>query len=688
MSRSALTPQPRGHGTGGLPQPSTGRHLSDLPRLPATPGSPADRLSGLGGRLSRAFASHVGGRAVSALVVSGVTFWCYRATLLPGLDLGDTASFQATVGSLTLTPRNAYPLYYAIGSLFVWLSQQEPAYALNLASAVCGALASGATTWVAATLVESTAAGLFSGLLFGLSYTFWSQSVIAEVYALHLLATSASLAALLAWFARPTRARLVTFFAIYALGFGNHLSMILLLPGFTLFLLFGSADGPRRVLQPQVILLAVSIAAIGSLQYVWNLQGLWRTDLPPTSLADALGRFWFDVTKADWRESFILGVSSTRLPNRLSMYWFDLQQQFGRLGVGAAALGAAYLMWTRPWRGLLTATVYAANMLFALTYNVGDTHVFFLPAHLAVALFAAGAVGWLRSIAARKTSRRLTPALVGGLCLLYPLWRGLDTFPAADRSDDRRATAFLDAITRDVTDQNAVFNLDMNWQIENAVDYYAKYQRPDLAWFHTGEVVPHFPAFVQDNAEIGRQVLLTPLAWQRIAAIYRGRFEATLDPRVAVPTLDQTVARFPPGTPYALAVLAPYREFVVDEPDLMAASLRLTGGRTRLVPGRNYQMVVGTAGDRPAVLEARDRPFRLAAQIGDLRVDIRMESWLPVDTMRRGGFGHVIINRRHALTLERGISFAVFERTGRVRFATYAAGLLAPQPRYILRPGP
>ena len=553
---------------------------------------------------------------------------------------------------------------------------------------MCGALAGGLTAWVAAGLVESTVAGIFSGLLIGFSYTFWSQSVIAEVYALHLLMIAASLTALLAWSRRPTTTRLAAFFAVYALGFGNHLSMILLLPGFAVFLLFGSEKGPRGVLQPRVMALAVCIAAIASLQYAWNFRGLWLADIPPADLREACGRFWFDVTKADWRESLVLGVPWTGLLERVRMYWFDLRQQFGSLGIGAAVLGAVYILWTRPARGLLITTTYLVNLLFALTYNVGDTHVFFLPSHLAVALFAAGGVKSLQSFATRVARLPWTPPVVAGLCLLCPLWRVFDTWPAVDRSCDRRPTAFLDGVVAGVTGQDAVFDVDMNWQVENALDYYVKYRRPDLVWFHTEEVLAHFPALARDNARIGRHVLATPLGRERIAAVYSGQFEALPDPQAIVPTLRELVARFPRGTPYALALLKPSPEFPVDERDLTASTLQLTGGRTRLVPERNYQIMLGTVGERPALLESRDRPYRLATRIGDLSIDVRMESWLPADTMRRAGFGHIIVNRRHALTLERGISFAAFEGNGRVAFTTYRAGLLAPQPRYILQARP
>src|SRR5437762_1778455 len=102
---------------------------------------------------------------VSSSVVTGIAaFICYYSTLLPGLDFGDSASFQTGVGSLTLTPRQAYPLYYALGNVFAWLDPAGPAHAMNLASAVYGALAVGIATWVAAELAGSTVAGFATGL--------------------------------------------------------------------------------------------------------------------------------------------------------------------------------------------------------------------------------------------------------------------------------------------------------------------------------------------------------------------------------------------------------------------------------------------------------------------------------------------------------------------------------------------
>ena len=62
-----------------------------------------------------------------------------------------------------------------------------------------------------------------------------------------------------------------------------------------------------------------------------------------------------------------------------------------------------------------------------------------------------------------------------------------------------------------------------------------------------------------------------------------------------------------------------------------------------------------------------------------------MESWLSADTIRRMGFGHVIAARRHTLIVERGVSFAAFDDSGRAIRTAYASNIFAPQPRYPLR---
>src|SRR5438552_13616074 len=120
----------------------------------------------------------------------------------------------------------------------------------------------------------------------------------------------------------------------------------------------------------------------GALQYAWNLHTLLLLPDPPHGMVYAFQRFWFDVTKADWRETMVLEVPRAMAADHAAMYAFDLNQQFGPAGPFIAIAGLAQLVRTSWQQAVLVLTVYLANLLFAFSYNVGDTHVFYLPSHL------------------------------------------------------------------------------------------------------------------------------------------------------------------------------------------------------------------------------------------------------------------------------------------------------------------
>ena len=97
---------------------------------------------------------------------------------------------------------------------------------------------------------------------------------------------------------------------------------------------------------------------------------------------------------------------------------------------------------------------------------------------------------------------------------------------------------------------------------------------------------------------------------------------------------------------------------------------------------RQYIVVVGRVGERAGARADRAiEPYRVRVTLEPFDLDIRMESWLPTDTIRRAGFGHVIVEPAARLTLERGISFVALGPGGDT---VYDSGLFAPIPRYVL----
>jgi hypothetical protein len=630
-------------------------------------------------------------KVVAACLAATLSFWAYTQTLLPGVDPGDTGGFQAAVLWPEVSARQAYPLYYGLARPFVSAAAPaNPARALNLFSAIAAAAAVGLLVFACAAVTGSLAAGIAAGGLLATSYTFWSQAVIAEVYTLHLALLALCLVLLRRFETTPSLPRVALFFVVYALAFGNHLATILLLVPFGVFLVHTSPSA-GWVFRPAVVGTAVVALLLGALQYAPNFLSVWESLSAPAALADRAAAFWFDTTKQDWRESMVLGIGGNQVTDRLAMWWFDTRQQFG---VGGAVLGLAgvAVLWrtAKPW-AVLAASAYAINTVFAFTYNVGDTHVFFLPGHLITAFCAGAAVsGGLRMWGGRchvrqaSLTRHAPQAVMLVAVILYVGWRGWTTWPAVDRHNDRRAENVIARLTLGLGEDDALLVSDMNWQLENVLLYTSRWVRQDLAWIRMGDVLPHWPFLVDDNRGIGRDIVLTPRAAAGVVAAYGPAYPLVQEAGLPLQDLAQAAAAVPRGMPYVLAVLTPPRDEHLD-PGMLAAALQsLTGGGDPHMSGAAFEVIAGMAGEQPVVHRRSDRPFTERMQIAEEALTLRMDAWLPTDTFRRAGFGHVLRGREHVMILERGANLVWFAADGTASQPYYWASLFALQPRYRL----
>ena len=389
----------------------------------------------------------------------------------------------------------------------------DPARALNLFSALWAAAAVGLLVFVCATVSRSLAAGAIAGGLLAFSYTFWTQAIIAEVYTLHLALIALCCVLLYAYAARPTIARLTIFFAVYAVAFGNHFSMILLLVPFAVFLL-QSAPAPASLFRPAVVLIALAAAVVGALQYAPNFLSVASAFDAPAAWSDRAAAFWFDTTKQDWRDTMVLGIQASQASDRLAMWWFDARQQFGVAGLALAVAGIVGLWRTSRRWAVLVVSALAINTAFAFTYNVGDSHVFFLPGHFMTAFLAGAAVAWIAGARA-MTAAALALLVVAASRCCYIGWRGWSTWPAVDRHDDRRAEQLIARLSFGINERDALLVSAMNWQLENVLLYTQRHLHPDLAWVRLGDVMAHWPFLVEDNHRIGRDLVLTPQAAAR-----------------------------------------------------------------------------------------------------------------------------------------------------------------------------
>ena len=163
--------------------------------------------------------------------------------------------------------------------------------------------------------------------------------------------------------------------------------------------------------------MAVAIAAS---RRALNTPGIFAVCGPSSSRRrrwrEALGKFWFDVTKADWRETLVMSVSETGPETSAGDVLVRSAPAVRRAGRRA---GRTRILLCRCGagrsRGMLLLLLYAANLAFAWTYNVGDAYIFFLPSHYVVALCAGAGVAAIAALCARVSSR--TVAIAAGALL-------------------------------------------------------------------------------------------------------------------------------------------------------------------------------------------------------------------------------------------------------------------------------
>ncbi len=341
-------------------------------------------------------------------------FASYNATLTPSLsyaspDGGEIVTQPYRLGLLHPT---GYPFYTWLGKLFTFIPVGDVAHRMNLLSAA-GAAASASLVYVTLRLLTgSRAAAAFGGLLWGISTALWSQAVIAEVYAPNVGMLALVLLLAVAWAARersapgrPADALFLALCLVYGLSLGVHMSNLAFAPALGLYAV---AVNWRILTRPGFVAAAGATFALGVLQFLWLPVKASDVNDPlilRASPATADGFLNYTVNAfSRLRWAFPLEA----LPDRFGMYLELAKDNLGRGGLLLAALGAVEMARLRWREFLLLASGYAVELAYFLEYRVFDIDVFFIPAHLVLALFAGfGAwrlltfARWLASFAPR-----------------------------------------------------------------------------------------------------------------------------------------------------------------------------------------------------------------------------------------------------------------------------------------------
>src|SRR5215211_2616788 len=119
------------------------------------------------------------------VLVFGVLLSLYAYSAPPTVALEDDGLFIMSSYFLGIPHPPGYPLHTLLGKLFTLLPVGSIAFRVHLVSAFFGALTCVALWLVLRSLLGNALSAYTGAVLYGLSSTFWSQAIIAEVYTLN-----------------------------------------------------------------------------------------------------------------------------------------------------------------------------------------------------------------------------------------------------------------------------------------------------------------------------------------------------------------------------------------------------------------------------------------------------------------------------------------------------------------------
>ena len=409
---------------------------------------PADASPGGEGRLSKA------GVVLGALWVFVLVWVLYLKTLAPtvlylqGPKLLDAVMLQMQVSVLGITHPTGYPTYLMLTHLFTYLPFGDPAYRVNLASAVYAALAVVAVYMAGLLLGRRVVAAASGALAFGFGTALWSQAVIAEVYTLNALLVSVTIVVLLLWREyRKDRYLLLSAFLV-GLCLTNHITSGLLLPA---SLLLVALVDRRRLVDLRLVLKGAGLFLLGLTPYLYLPV---RAAMDPPMEANnptTFGRFWYVVSGGNLTGSFF-SFGPSELPARMIFYWEHLLDNMPFLVVMVALTGAVIMLLKDRAVGIFLGFLFCGWLFYAVENDIPDIDLYFIPTYLVLSLWAAAGFGTLLDEVESLVSGfpRVTKGVILGvlwaMLLVLPLLGVSETYAKVDMSDAYRGRKEIEAV--------------------------------------------------------------------------------------------------------------------------------------------------------------------------------------------------------------------------------------------------
>jgi len=381
-----------------------------------------------------------------AAVVSAVAFLVYLRTLAPTVSFIDSGELAAVACTLGVAHPTGYPLFTLLGWVFSKLPiASEEIVRLNIMAAVfcaAGVYFFFHVVYLVLTLVAKRmssmskrrdvpplaliSASAACSLILAFSETYWSQALSIEVYSLHLLLLSIVILSFLkASFSEPgeypegnTWLNSAGWWMLFAftlgLAFANHMTTILLAPGFVY--LYFATQGNGAASWRRIGKLAIPFLLGLSVYLYLPIRALQSPALNWGNTA-TLEKFLWHLSGKQYR---VWIFSSTESAGRQLKYFINnLPDEVAYVGLFVAFLGLTTLWRVHRRLFIATALLFVSCVFYSINYDIHDIDSYFLLAYICVALW--GGAGFVKVFSWISQRTALRTSIVAALIIVVGL---------------------------------------------------------------------------------------------------------------------------------------------------------------------------------------------------------------------------------------------------------------------------
>jgi tetratricopeptide (TPR) repeat protein len=314
--------------------------------------------------------------------------------MAPSVYFGDSGELISMIYTLGIPHPTGFPLYILLGRIFAFIPLANPAFRINLLSALFAACVPVLVFLCSLLFFKDeenktlkTGISLAMGLLMTFSYTLWSQAVASRIYTLNAFFCGIALLCFLYFREKETDPRCIYFLAfISGLASGLHLSFIVFVLILWAYLFIFDFNRLKRKI-PWILF----FAAAGFSVYLYIiLRGLGDTVLhwkPFSKASDFFNYFTQREYKGKMFSRDITGY----------LYFLGylrdvLLREFSPVGLLLAAAGAVTAFVNKKRYSLILLLILVSNIILLALYGTfKDLQLafrYFIPSYIAALLFA------------------------------------------------------------------------------------------------------------------------------------------------------------------------------------------------------------------------------------------------------------------------------------------------------------